>query len=219
MIKAVFFDMNETLLNLNPLKKEFKQYFDDPYVVNYWFAKLLHTSTVIGIMDEYVDFGKLADAGLENIFYENEKELPLETKQSILQKFKKLPAYDDVIPAISYLKEQNIRVIALSNSSNEMIKEQLENANILSLFDDYYSVDSTKKFKPFHDIYKYVATKEKLATNEIVMTATHDWDLFGAKKAGLVTAYIQRKKSIYNPYYLQPDYSSLNLLELMQEIV
>ena len=67
MIKAVFFDMNETLLNLSLLKESFDKSFDDDYALKYWFTKLLHTSTVTGIMNEYKNFGELAEVVLENI--------------------------------------------------------------------------------------------------------------------------------------------------------
>lgn len=39
------------------------------------------------------------------------------------------------------------------------------------------------------------------------MVATYDWDLFGAKKTDLITAYIERKNEIYNPCYNQADFS------------
>ena len=51
------------------------------------------------------------------------------------------------------------------------------------------------------------------------MVATHDWDLFGAKKAGLSTAYVKRKNKIFHPYYLQADYSASNLVELIEQIL
>jgi len=51
------------------------------------------------------------------------------------------------------------------------------------------------------------------------MVATHDWNLFGAKKAGFSTAYIKRKEEIYNPYYLQPDFNDSNLCDLIQQII
>jgi 2-haloacid dehalogenase len=219
MIKAVFFDMNETLLNLSLLKKSFDKSFDDDYVLKYWFTKLLHTSTVTGIMNEYKNFGELSEVVLENIFYESGKQLTTETKAEILGSFRKLPAYDDVAEALKILRQNNIRVIAVSNSSLEMIKEQLTNAGIIDLFHAYYSVDSVKKYKPFKDIYQYVAHEENMSHGDIVMVASHDWDLFGAKKAGLTTAYIERKKLIFNPYYLQPDINKTNLIELVQEII
>ena len=219
MIKAVLFDMNETLLNLNLLKEKFDEHFNDKFVLKYWFTKVLHSSTVLGGMDEYTDFGKLTEAALESVFIESGKELTNKTKTDILGAFRKLPAYNDVSEALKLLKENNIKVIAVSNSSLEMIKEQLTNANIIDLFDSYYSVDSVEKYKPFEAIYNYVVNEEHLKTEETVMVATHDWDLFGAKKAGLKTAYIKRKEDQFNPYYPKTDMYDKDLVELMREII
>lgn len=217
MIRAVFFDMNETLLNLSLLEKEFNKNFEDQHVLNYWFTKLLHSSTVLGIMDEYKSFGELAAVALENVFFENNKLLSNNTKSEILDAFKKLPAYDDVIPAFNELKAKDIRIVALSNSSLTMIKEQLTNAQIMSYVDGYHSVDAVYKYKPFSDVYTTVMKKEELKPEEVVMVATHDWDLFGAKKAGLTTAYIERKRMIYHPYYSPPDYRADSLSNLIHQ--
>lgn len=219
MIKTVLFDMNETMLNLSLLKENFDKHFDDKYILKYWFTKLLHTSTVVGIMDEYKNFGELAEVVLESLFYENGKELTEKIKIEILSAFRKLPVYDDVPIALRVLKKNNIRLIAVSNSSLEMIEEQLTNAGIIDLFDTYYSVDSVKKYKPFNDIYEYVIDKEKASIDNVVMVASHDWDLFGAKKVGLTTAYIKRKKEIFNPYYLKPDIYETNLVDLAEKII
>jgi 2-haloacid dehalogenase len=219
MKKAVFFDMNETLLNLSLLKVQFDKHFNDKYVLKYWFTKLLYSSTIMGIMDEYINFGELADVALENLFLENNKPLSNKIKAEILGEFRKLPAYEDVRPALDILRENDIRVIAVSNSSLAMIKEQLTNAGIIDLFDCYYSVDNVKKYKPFKDIYLSTAKQEGLKTEDIVMVATHDWDLFGAKKAGLSTAYIKRKEEIYHPYYLQADFKDSNLSDLIQQLI
>ena len=219
MKKAVFFDMNETLLNLSLLKKQFDKHFDDKYILKYWFTKLLHSSTIMWIMGDYRNFGELAGVALENLFFENNKSLSSEVKAEILGEFKKLPAYEDVRPALRVLRNNGIRVIAVSNSSLGMIKEQLTNAGIIDLFDSYYSADNVENYKPFKDIYLSAAQQEGLQTDNIVMVATHDWDLYGAKKAGLTTAYIKRKQEIYHPYYLQPDFNALNLFDLIQQII
>jgi len=219
MIKAVFFDMNETLLNLNLLQKKFEQYFKDDFALKYWFIKLLHTSTVTGIMDEYKNFGVLADIVLENVFCEAGIPLSDEAKSEILNSFRNLNTYGDVPGALRKLRENQIKVITVSNSSLEMMKEQLTNAGILDLVDSYYSVDAVSKYKPFRDIYEFVANEEKLLVSEVVMVATHDWDLFGAKKSGLTTAYIKRKNVIYNPFYAQPDIAEENLEIVATEIL
>ncbi|MBK5242784.1 MAG: hypothetical protein JJD95_16450 [Clostridium sp.] len=116
--------MNETLLNLSLSKENFDKYFDDDYVLKYWFTKLLHTSTIVGNMDEYRDFGELAEVVLENVFYESGKQLTKATKAEILGSFRKLPPYDDVPEALKTLRKNNIRVIAVSNSSLEMVNSK-----------------------------------------------------------------------------------------------
>ena len=219
MKKAVFFDMNETLLNLSLLGAQFDKHFEDKYVLKYWFTKLLYSSTIMGIMDEYRNFGELAEIALENLFFENNKPLTNVVKKEILGEFRKLPTYNDVRPALNLLRKENIRVIAVSNSSLTMIKEQLTNSGIIDLFDSYYSVDSVKKYKPFKDIYQSVAKEEGLNTSDVVMVATHDWDLFGAKQAGLTTGYVKRKQEIYHPFYSHADFKDSNLPDLIQQII
>lgn len=218
-IKTVFFDMNETLLNLGLLKEQFDMHFDDAYVLKYWFSKLLHSSTVMGVMEVYQNFGILTEVELENVFFENNKTLTEAIKGKILGAFKKLPAYNDVLPTLTLLKEHNIRIIAISNSSLAMMDEQLENAKIKHFFDAYYSVDMVQKYKPFSNVYLSVIEKEKINISETIMIATHDWDLFGAKKVGLTTGYIERKRKIFNPCYATPDFKATNLTELISQII
>jgi 2-haloacid dehalogenase len=124
-----------------------------------------------------------------------------------------------VADALKLLNQNNIRTVAVSNSSLEMIKEQLTNAGIIDLFHSYYSVDAVQKYKPFKEIYQYAAREENIPTDNVVMVASHDWDLFGAKNAGLKTACIERKKEIFNPYYFPADIYKTDLVELVREII
>ena len=170
-------------------------------------------------MEEYTDFGKLSEAALESVFLESGKELTDEIKTDILGSFRKLPAYEDVSEALQLLRDNDIKVIAVTNSSYEMVKEQLTHSGLIDLFDSYYSVEAVRKYKPFKEIYHYVMDQENIKADETIMVATHDWDLFGAKKVGLVTAYIKRKEDQYNPYYLKPDLSDSNLIDLAKQII
>lgn len=219
MIKAVFFDVNETILDLDLLKKEFDKHFDDEHVFRYWFTKLLQTSQTMSILKEYKSFGELSSVVLESVFHERGVKLTRETKDMILGTFRNLSPYDDVRKALEILKEKNIRVVPVSNSSLDMMKEQLTNGGLMDLVDAYYSVDSVKKYKPFSEIYNYAADQEDLSPDRIVMVASHDWDLFGAKKVGFTTAYIKRKEEIFSPVYSQPDIYETNLVELVHKII
>lgn len=105
-----------------------------------------------------------------------------------------MPAFEDVPEALKMLKDNNLKVIAVSNSSLTMMEEQLTNAGIIKYFDGYYSVDAVARYKPFEDIYKFVANEELLDVSEVVMVASHDWDLFGAKSA-VENSFISSKTS------------------------
>ncbi|MEM6297704.1 MAG: haloacid dehalogenase type II [Bacteroidota bacterium] len=218
MKKAIFFDVNETLLDLSRLKVQFARHFGDAHVLKYWFTKLLHNSSIMAAMDEYRDFGELAGAALEGVFFENGKRLTTDIKTEILSEFRKLPAHSDVKPALSELREHSIRLVAVSNSSKEMMQAHLTHAGSMELFDAYYSVDQVRKYKPFKEIYLFAADQEKLNPEEIIMVAAYDWDLFGAKKVGLTTAYITRKKEIYHPFYPKADFVISELSELLKVI-
>ncbi|MEC6748052.1 haloacid dehalogenase type II [Marinilactibacillus sp. XAAS-LB27] len=219
MIKAVLFDMNETLLNLSLLKEKFAQHFEGDFAMAYWFKTVLHSSTVLGGLNEYEDFSKLTEAALESLFMESGKELTEETKKDILGAFQELPAYDDVEKALKLLQDNELTVIAVTNSSEAMVEKQLTKAGIIDQVDHYYSVDAVKRYKPYKEIYDYVVNDQSLNTQETVMVATHDWDLFGAKKAGLKTAYIKRKNTQFNPYYPEPDFSNDDLVKLVEDIL
>lgn len=89
MIKTVLFDMSETMLNLSLCKENFDKYFDDKYILKYWFTKLLHISIVVGVMNKCKNFGELGEVVLKSLFCENNKELK-KTKIEILGAFRKL---------------------------------------------------------------------------------------------------------------------------------
>lgn len=211
--------MNETLLNLEPLKNIFKKYFNDEFILKYWFSKLLHYSTIVGITNEYVNFADLSKATLEVISKESNINLTKFEQDDILSHFKKLSCFNDVENSLKLLRENSIKIIILSNSSHKMIEEQLANAKIADLVDQYYSVDIVKSYKPFSKIYLTVLNKENIIPEETFMVASHDWDLNGAKKVKLKTAYIQRATSLYNPLFQPPDLSDKNLETLVKQII
>lgn len=218
MIKAVFFDVNETILRLDSIKGAFEKYGKDHVFLKYWFTKLLKTTMVMGSQGDYLNFDTLAEIVLEDVFNEAGENLKKEDKKMLLDSFKTMDPFDDVEKALMILKESNLKVIAVSNSSKAMIKKQLTHAGIISYFDDYYSVESVKKNKPFKDIYLYAIEQQGFKPSEVMMVASHDWDLYGAKSVGMKTAYIDRKHSIFYPCYPKPDIEDMDLIYLAEKI-
>lgn len=219
MIKAVFFDINETILRLDSIKGAFKKYGKDSIFLKYWFEKLLKASMIMGSQDNYLNFDELAKIVLEDVFNESQEYLTTEDKKFLLESFKSMEPFNDVEEALKILRESNVKIVAVSNSSMAMIKEQLTYAGILDYFDDYYSVELVRKNKPFKDIYLYSIQEQDFEPSEVMMIASHDWDLYGAKSVGMKTAYIDRKHSIFYPCYPKPDLEDVNLVSLAEKIL
>ena len=109
--------------------------------------------------------------------------------------------------------------MAVSNSTQEMMHEQLQNAGLTDYFDNIYSVDAVQRAKPFPEIYQHAANKEGCTPEQIAMIASHDWDILGAKQAGFRTGYIFRKQIPLNPLYPTADAVGSELLGLVQQII
>jgi len=79
-------------------------------------TKLLHNSSSWDYVDEYRNFGELADVALVKIYFTRSfKNLwSCEIKLEILGELGKVTALDDVRPALKLLRDKNIRVIAVS---------------------------------------------------------------------------------------------------------
>lgn len=65
----IVFDVNETLLDLSGLDQPFTNVFGERAgeVKRLWFARLLHTSTVMTMLDTWQDFGEVGKAVLTDL--------------------------------------------------------------------------------------------------------------------------------------------------------
>jgi 2-haloacid dehalogenase len=64
MKPSIVFDVNETLLDLSPVRTWFTSRFEDHPDASMWFGELLRLSFVSATTDRYVPFPVLAEAAL-----------------------------------------------------------------------------------------------------------------------------------------------------------
>ena len=196
-IKAIIFDVNETLLDMQKLEDEINAGLGNSLGFQIWFSKLLHYSLVENEIGSHHDFSKVAFATLKMAASYFGKEFSEKEIQSLLRLVKELPAYPEVGMVLKALKE-DYHLIALTNGNQETAEAQLKYAKIDEYFNGIYSVDVVGKFKPHPSTYKKVLKDYKLKAQEAIMVAAHGWDIAGAQKAGLKTVFVARKgKSLY----------------------
>lgn len=216
---VILFDVNETLIDMSPLKKKVNSVLDSKRGFQIWFGMLLHYSLVDNCTGVYHDFSTIANATLDMAAKALEKELDEDEKKETLALIKKLSAYSDVEPGLKLFKDAGYRLATLTNSPMETLTAQLEHAGIKSYFEATLSIDAIKKYKPDLGTYQYAAQQLGVAPNGVLMIAAHGWDIAGALQAGLKTAFIERKgKSLY-PLFAAPTYHGKDLVQLAKQIL
>ena len=219
MPKIIFFDVNETLLDLRILSTSFQERFGDNQSLTDWFQLLVHSSTVVSITGHYANFGELAGAALQVVAAKYNKTLNEQQAVALLTQVRTAPAHKDVVPALRQLREAGHTLVALSNSAEAMLNEQLKNAGIADEFERVLSVEGIKKFKPSIEVYHWAASQMMIKPSEATMVAAHDWDIHGALNAGLQGIYVDREGKAYNKLYLQPQTVVSDLTAVAEQLI
>lgn len=192
MARVLVFDVIETLLDLGPLRKPFTRTFGNPEPLGEWFARLLHGSLVATVTDTYEDFGTIARRALEAVAARRGHELSEEDQAAILGTMGQLPPHPEVKESLTRLRSAGFPLATLTNSSSVMVRRQLENAGLGGLFDQVLSVEEVRRYKPAPEPYRMAAERLGVEPAEMRMVAAHDWDVWGATRAGCAAAFVAR---------------------------
>jgi 2-haloacid dehalogenase len=216
---TVIFDINETVLDLSSLKPKFEIIFGDSAVIATWFAMLLHTSTVCALTGVRTGFASLAGIMLDAVAARRGLVVSSDQGAEILGGFASLQPHADIATAMVRLRSVGYRTVAFSNSSLDLVTNQIANAGLGELFDEIVSVEEVGSFKPDPRVYQFVAKRLNRPLSVLRLVATHDWDTHGAIVAGMLAAYIDRSGAPYHPLYQQPDVYASDMNEVVEQII
>lgn len=218
--KAIFFDVNETLLDLAPLKKSVGAALggrDD--LLPQWFTTVLHYSLVDTLTNNYRDFIQIGVAALMMIGEKQCIDIDRRSAEdAIIEPFRHLPAHPDVKPALEKLAGSDIEIVSLTNSTAECVSTQFESADIIQYFDRRISTEEVQAFKPDPRPYAHALKTVNVAASDVLMIAAHAWDLMGAKKAGMQTTFIRRAGATLYPNADRPDHVIGSLAEIVEAL-
>ncbi|MFV5695653.1 haloacid dehalogenase type II [Flavobacterium sp. LB3P122] len=218
--KVLFFDVNETLLDLNMMKKSIGGALGDhPELMSLWFTTMLQYSLVTTVANQYHDFGKIGAAALMMVAHKNGIDITDKQAKDAVAAILSLPAHPEVKEALLLLKKEGYKLVAFTNSSNKAVETQLKYAGIHDLFNDVLSIEDVGKFKPHTDTYNWAARKMGLKPNECMLIAAHGWDVAGANWAGWQTAFVSRPGQQLFPLANLPEINEENILSVAQKLI
>jgi 2-haloacid dehalogenase len=216
---VILFDVNETLMDMSPLKKKVNNILNSKRGFRIWFGMLLQYSLVENCTGQYHDFSAIASATLDMAAKALQKEIGEDEKKEALALMKKLSAHADVEKGLKLLKKAGFRLAALTNSPVPTLTAQLQHAGLTTYFEATLSIDAVQKYKPAIESYQYAARTLGVGTGEIIMVAAHGWDISGAMQAGMQAAFIERKGQSLYPLASKPQFVCEDLVEFAKAII
>ena len=132
---VIFFDVNETLLDLTPLKESVGETLGGrPELAPLWFTTLLQYSLVSTVAGRYNNFDEIGAACLRMIAKSLGLELGGDAAERCLAPMRCLPPHPDVVPALERLRDAGFRLATLTNSG--MVQERSFSGNTRDLSAD-----------------------------------------------------------------------------------
>lgn len=210
---VVVFDVNETLSDMAPMAKRFEEVGAPGSLAPLWFASLLRDGfalTSAGSIATFADLGAeqlralLPPAGVDG---DIEKAIA-----HVMGGFTSLELHPDVAPGLRALHATGLRLVTLSNGSVGVAEALFEKSGTRDLFEELYSVEDAGVWKPAPGSYLWAAERCGVPGEEMCLVAVHPWDIDGAARAGLQTAWVNRDGRRY-PAYLTPPTHTVKSLE------
>ena len=184
-----------------------------------WRDKQLEYSFRRGLMQNYENFAVCTRDALDYTCSRYAVEMTPGQKQALLEIYRELPAFDDVVDALGDLAARGCRLYAFSNGSADAVEALLSAAGIRDRFLGVVSCDDVRSFKPNPAVYAHFLRQAEARANEAWLISGNPFDVIGAISAGMQAAWGRRsEESIFDPWGLEPTVTVTGLAELADSI-
>jgi 2-haloacid dehalogenase len=197
--EVVAFDVNETLLDLAPVRAALVEAGEPESLLRTVFARTLLTGIAATATGTWCRFREAFDAALAQ-----ESGLSGDRRSRIADAFGELAPHPDVEPALRTLTEAGVRVVTLTHGSPGVAEAGLARGGVSPLVERSLSSEVIRAWKPSREVYLWAAGTCDVAPDRMALVAAHGWDVLGAQRAGLTGAWFPRSERTYPAVYEQP---------------
>ncbi len=216
--KALVFDAYGTLFDVNSAAEKCKEKIGDDWenFANLWRTTQLEYTWLRSLMKRHKDFWKITEDSLEKSMsvYGVDKGM----KNELLNLYKVLSPYPEVKDVLQRLKKQNLKLAILSNGTPTLLNELVKSNNLNNLFDDLFSIEEVKVFKPDSRVYEMPVKKYNIKANQITFLSANTWDVSGGGNFGYNSVWVNRNKSKFDLLDYKPKNEVSNLTQLLDII-
>ncbi|AWH94984.1 haloacid dehalogenase type II [Dietzia psychralcaliphila] len=216
----IIFDVNETLSDMSPMSRRFEDVGAPAHLASSWFAGLLRDGFALTVVSASDSFARLAQDSLRISLHGHPLDRdPDAAVQHIMGGFTALLVHPDVPDGVRALTALGIRLVTLSNGSAAIAEGLLDRASIREHFEALLSVEDAGAWKPAGGAYAHALVRCGVDPTNAMLVAVHPWDIDGAARAGLGTAWINRNGEPYPGYFRSPDIMATSLTDLADQLI
>jgi 2-haloacid dehalogenase len=213
--KAVVFDAYGTLFDVNSAAKRCKDKIGAKWetFANFWRTTQLEYTWLRSLMKRHKNFWDITEDSLDKSMkvFNIDKNM----KNELLSLYKILSPYPEVKGVLEDLKKKNFKLAILSNGTLDLLNELVESNKLNNLFDDLFSIEEVKIYKPDPRVYEIPIKKYKIKSDEITFLSANTWDVSGGGNFGYNSIWVNRHNSVFDILDFQPKNEISNLTQLL----
>jgi 2-haloacid dehalogenase len=212
---VVVFDVNETLSDMTPMAERFADVGAPPHLAKLWFASLLRDGFALAAAGANDRFARIGEEVLRDLLSAVRLDRdPDAAVDHVMSGFLALPLHPDVADGVRALRALGLRLVTLTNGATRVAERLLAGAGLRDEFEALLSVEDVGVWKPGRAAYEHAAAVCGTGVGEMMLVASHPWDIDGAARAGLATAWVNRDGRRFPAYFTSPTVALGGLTEL-----
>ena len=164
-------------------------------------------------MKKHKDFWQVTKDSLDKSMKTYEIDTSL--RNELLDLYKILSPFKEVPEVLKTLRKKNLKLAILSNGTPALLNQLIKNNNLENIFDDVFSIEQVKVFKPDSKVYDIPIKKYQIKKNEVTFLSANTWDVSGGGNYGYNSIWVNRNKNIFDNLDYDPKHEIKNLSELV----
>ena len=139
-------------------------------------------------------------------------EFTCEQIDELMKAYQGLTPFQDSIDGLKRLGTK-YQLVILSNGEGRYLEHLVKNRIGID-FHAILSAELVGQFKPHPSVYRFAAKSLELEPGQIMMVASHSFDILGARHSGFRGAYVNRYGLPYDESEYRPDLTTVDFNEL-----
>jgi len=217
-IKAIVFDAYGTLFDVNSAAEKCKGKIGDKWegFANFWRTTQLEYTWLRSLMKRHKDFWQVTEDSLDKSM--KAFKIDSSMKNELLNLYKVLSPYPEVKEVLKKLKVKEYKLAILSNGTPTLLSELVKSSNLENIFDDLFSVEEVRIYKPDSKVYDMPIKKYQIKPDEVAFLSANTWDVSGSGNYGYNAIWVNRNNNIFDNLDYEPKNEIKNLKQLIEVI-